>query len=117
MLNSNLQEIINSITKDGIGCGWVKDNKTGSLLGIITDGDLRRGLENNNFKDWANIKASDLMSKNPKVVDENCLAINALKIMEDLENEITVLPIVKKGGGQNSFLGFLRIHDLIQAGF
>ncbi len=117
MLNSNLQEIINSITKDGIGCGWVKDEKTDTLLGIITDGDLRRGLENNNFKDWANIKASDLMSKNPRVVDESCLAINALKIMEDFENEITVLPIVKKGVGQNSFLGFLRIHDLIQAGF
>ncbi len=115
--SSSLQEIINSITKDGIGCGWVKDKNTDNLIGIITDGDLRRGLENKNFKDWSNIRASDLMSKNPVVVDENCLAIDALKIMEDYKNEITVLPVVKRQETHNFFLGFLRIHDLIQAGF
>ena len=115
--SSNLKEIINTLTYDGIGCGWVRDSvNEEKLIGIITDGDLRRGLESNPAKMWEKITASNLMTRNPTVIDKNCLAIDALEIMENTNRGVTILPIVgdKK---INNFLGFLRIHDLIQAGF
>ena len=56
------------------------------------------------------------MTTSPILVSKNCLAIEALQIMESSSKEITVLPVVEKLDEENKFLGFLRIHDLIQAG-
>ncbi len=115
--SSNLKEIINTLTKDGIGCGWVRDlHEKEKLIGIITDGDLRRGLEKFPSKSWDKIIAADLMSKEPIIVNSNCLALDALQIMESSTKEITVLPVVEIVKKNTIFLGFLRIHDLIQAG-
>ena len=70
--SSNLKEIINTLTKDGIGCGWVRDlSNDENLIGIITDGDLRRGLEKSPSNLWENIIASDLMTKDPIIIDKS----------------------------------------------
>tara|TARA_B100000242_G_C43019892_1_gene474559 strand:+ start:50 stop:1039 length:990 start_codon:yes stop_codon:yes gene_type:complete len=115
--SSNLKEIINTLTKDGIGCGWVRDfSYEENLIGIITDGDLRRGLEKSPSNLWENIIASDLMTKDPIIIDKSSLALDALEIMEGSTKEITVLPVVENANKNKIFLGFIRIHDLIQAG-
>ena len=104
---TSFKETILLITKKKLGIGIIVDqNKT--LLGIITDGDLRRAYE---FGPKLFEKtAVDIMTMNPKTISENILAFDALKIMEDFN--ITSLVVTK----QNIVVGLLHIHDLIKSG-
>ena len=117
-LDTKLTGIIAAITKDGMGVGMVKEKiNSGKMLGIITDGDLRRALEQNPNDKWANLSASDIMTKSPLKIDKNCLAIDALQMMEqNTKGQVTVLPVVSSSDNEK-ILGFLRLHDLIQEGF
>jgi arabinose-5-phosphate isomerase len=104
---ASLKEVIVEITEKRLGVTAVveKDNK---ITGIITDGDLRRMLEkSSNIED---IKAKDILSLNPKTIQPDILAVQALELMR--KNDISQL-IVEEGG---NYLGILHLHDLIREG-
>ncbi len=116
---SSFQNLIETITKNGIGCGYVVNNRNQNhLVGIITDGDLRRALENNNPINWSKLIASDLMIRDPITLDKHTLASEALKLMEQNSKKKTIsnIPIVKTYNGFKEVLGILRLHDLIKEG-
>ncbi len=98
-------DIILIITKKSLGCAAVVDNNQ-KLLGIITDGDLRRNID----KDLTILKAIDIMTTLPKSVNQNILASEALFIMNN--KSITTLPVTE----DNKIIGIIHIHDLIRAG-
>ena len=78
------------------------------IVGIITDGDVRRILEK--YDDPLNVPLSKIIKKAPMTVKHSLLAIDALQIMND--NKITNLVVTKK----EKYLGMLHIHDIINAG-
>ncbi|MCC6502936.1 MAG: KpsF/GutQ family sugar-phosphate isomerase [Deltaproteobacteria bacterium] len=102
-----VKEAIFVITAGRMGLTGVFDG--GRLVGIITDGDLRRSLERGG--DILNMKASELMTKNPKLIPGDSLAETALKVMED--NSITSLFVIDASGDA---VGVLHMHDLLKAG-
>ena len=112
---TSLPEVISGLTRDGIGSGWVEDPEIpGNLLGILTDGDLRRALQNNGTNTWTTLTAKDLMTTDPITVGSDVLVVKALEQMEHNRRQpISVLPVVNK---QNQLMGLLRLHDLVQAG-
>ena len=107
MLTSSLREVIVEISSKMLGVTAVL-NEEGHLQGIITDGDLRRMLEKN--VPMANVQAKDIMSLNPKVIQQDELAINALDMMR--QHDITQL-LVMDG---NRYQGIIHLHDLIREG-
>lgn len=103
----NLRKAILEISDKGIGSTLVvEDNK---LLGIFTDGDLRRMFEAESFNSQKTI--SEVMSKNPKTVSSDEMAISALEEMEKFE--ITSLAVVD---GKNNVEGIITMHDLVKLG-
>lgn len=104
---SNLKDIIIEITKKRLGVAVVLDDD-GKIAGIITDGDLRRMLEKDLYH--ADVKAKDIMTLNPKTMDCNELAVNALDTMR--QNNITQLIITSN----NDYQGIIHLHDLIREG-
>ncbi len=115
---SNLQKIISTLTHDGIGASWVeKTNRRGEMVGLITDGDLRRILDRIESIKWPTITAEDMMTKNPITINKDTLAIKSLEIMERNEKkQVSILPVVKKQSGGIILEGILRLHDLVKAG-
>ena len=104
--NSNMKDVIIQITNKNFGCIGVLDNSK-YLIGVITDGDLRRHMKN----DLLNKKARDIMSKNPKVIDENTFVSDALKIIN--KHKITSLFIVKKLKNKKPS-GIIHLHDCLR---
>jgi len=102
----NIKKIILEISSKRLGATAVL--KQGKLAGIITDGDLRRMLENEGDKDI--LTASEIMSLNPKTIEPDMLVIEALQLMRN--NNITQL-IVKKG---DTYLGIIHLHDILKEG-
>ena len=105
--NQIITEVIIEISSKRLGATAVVDENN-NLLGIITDGDLRRMLEKNTH--IADVVAADIMSKNPKTISRNELAIKAFEQME--KNSITQL-VVTDGG---KYLGMIHLHDLLKEG-
>lgn len=105
--NQTITEVIIEISSKRLGATAVVDENN-NLLGIITDGDLRRMLEKNTH--IADVVAADIMSKNPKTISRNELAIKAFEQME--KNSITQL-VVTDGG---KYLGMIHLHDLLKEG-
>jgi len=106
--DQTLQEVIVEMTQKRLGVTAVTDND-GKLLGIITDGDLRRMLKNNiQFND--KIKAKEIMTANPKLIGPDELAVEALDLLR--KNNITQLAVVSGG----TYLGIIHLHDLIREG-
>ncbi|MBP9037159.1 MAG: KpsF/GutQ family sugar-phosphate isomerase [Candidatus Cloacimonas sp.] len=107
--NATMSEVIIEMTSKKLGCTAVTD-KNGKLIGMITDGDLRRQLHNkgNSLLDYS---AKDCMTDNPKTLKPEVLAIEALNLMETYK--ITMIPVVD---GSNQPVGMLHMHDLIAAG-
>jgi arabinose-5-phosphate isomerase len=106
-LDASLKEVIMEISSKRLGCTSVLDgNKI--LQGIITDGDLRRMLEKE--FDLNRIKASEIMTKNPKNIQKDEFAVKALQMMQ--ESNITQL-VVMDG---NKVAGFIHLHDLLKEG-
>lgn len=102
-----LKDVIIEITKKRLGVAVVLD-KNDSIVGIITDGDLRRMLEKDLYH--AGAKAKDIMTSNPKTIESKSLAVNALEIMRN--KNITQLIVTKN----NSYFGIIHLHDLIKEG-
>ncbi len=113
--NSSFTEIISEITRGAIGSCWIKERShKNKLIGLITDGDLRRALKNYEPKEWENLLAEKIMTKDPIVISSDKFAIDALELMEkNRKKPISLLPVV---GEDYEFIGILRLHDLIQAG-
>jgi arabinose-5-phosphate isomerase len=104
---SLLKDVIIEITKKRLGVTVVLD-KDKNIRGIITDGDLRRMLEKDLHH--AGVKARDIMTSNPKTIDSNSLAVNALEIMRN--KNITQLIVTKN----KKYFGIIHLHDLIKEG-
>lgn len=103
----SLTEVIVEMTAKRLGVTAVVDQQR-HLLGIITDGDLRRMLRNNiRIED---VKAADIMTRKPKTIGPDELAVNALDILR--RNEITQLVVAEDG----TYLGIIHLHDLIKEG-
>jgi len=106
-LDTPLRETIFSISGSRLGMtAVVNDDK--ELLGIITDGDLRRMLEKNTPLEG--IVASDIMTVHPKTIQPEALAVEALDVLRKFD--ITQLVVAN----QKQYLGVLHIHDLIREG-
>ncbi len=105
--SADLKQVIMEISKKRMGVTAVTNNDS-QLLGIITDGDLRRMLENSN--ELSGIHAADIMTKSPKQIGPDALAIEALDMLR--KNDISQLVVVENG----KYLGFVHLHDLIREG-
>lgn len=104
--DASVKDVIIEISRNRLGAVVVVEmNK---ILGIITDGDIRRMLENHS--DLSNIKARDLMNSNPKRIEKDLLAISALDVIK--ENNITQLLVTDAG----NYFGIVHLHDLLQEG-
>jgi arabinose-5-phosphate isomerase len=102
-----LREVIIEITSKRLGAAAVTDEK-GLLLGIITDGDLRRMLEKEGIR--AGLTAADIMTASPKTIEAEALAVEALDLMRI--HDITRL-VVTSG---REYLGFIDLNNLIREG-
>ena len=105
-----MKNAIFEITSKRLGVTGVC-NSEGHLVGVITDGDLRRALEK--FSDLFNREASEVMTKNPKWIEKNVLAAQAVLRME--EYSITSLFVSNKTGDKVP-VGIIHLHDLLKAG-
>lgn len=103
----NIRSAILEISRKGLGSTLVADNN--ELIGVFTDGDLRRIFESGSFNSQLDI--SDVMSKNPKTISKGDMAIAALEKMENFE--ITNLAVVDSN---NKILGVVTMHDLVKLG-
>ena len=106
--DTSLKEVIIEITAKRLGVTAVV-NEDKSLRGIITDGDLRRMLENTN--DLTNVKAIDIATINPKTIKPAALAIEAFEVFKKLD--ISHLLVVSE---KDEYLGVLHLHDLVREG-
>ncbi|MGM5470840.1 KpsF/GutQ family sugar-phosphate isomerase [Flavobacteriaceae bacterium LMO-SS05] len=104
--NTNIKEVIVEITEKMLGVTAVVEDK--KIIGIITDGDLRRMLSKSDS--FLNLKAKDIMSTNPKRIGENAMAIDAKDVME--AHGISQLLVENKG----EYAGVVHLHDLIKEG-
>jgi arabinose-5-phosphate isomerase len=101
-----IKSVIVEISSNRLGACAVIEN--GELVGIITDGDLRRMLEKTDS--FQQLKAADIMNSNPKKIDENELAITALQLLQN--NNISQL-LVTSG---KKYSGIIHLHDLLKEG-
>lgn len=104
-------DLLVELSNKKCGCITVID-KQGHLLGIFTDGDLRRGLQNQGAL-LLNCKVAELMTKTPRVTSPETLAYDAMKEMEsNQKGPITSLCVVSEG----KLVGLVRLHDILQSG-
>lgn len=106
--DSSIKQVIVEISSKRVGATAVVD-KSGNIVGIITDGDIRRMLEHND--DICNIIASDIMGENPKLINEDELAVQAFSKME--QNQISQLIVVDKTG---KYRGIIHVHSILSEG-
>ncbi len=104
-----LKDVIMEISSKKLGMAIVV-NQDDKVLGIITDGDLRRLMEKKE-KDTFKTTAEEMMSTNPKTIEKNALAARALQIME--KHSITSLIITNGSKGPT---GIIHLHDILKAG-
>lgn len=104
--DDSLTQVIIEMTRKRLGAAVVTDH--GRLVGIITDGDLRRMLLKNT--DIEHVKAAAIMTPNPKTINENDLVADALHKMR--LNSITQLPVLLNG----EYVGVIHIHDILKEG-
>ena len=105
-LNSDIKEVIIEISKKRLGVTAVTENN--KIVGIITDGDLRRMLANT--EDFSKLYAKDIMSNAPRTINVSAMAIEAMEIME--LNEISQLLVQDN----EQYVGVIHLHDLIKEG-
>ncbi|MDR6300470.1 KpsF/GutQ family sugar-phosphate isomerase [Mesonia maritima] len=104
--NTKINQVIVEISEKMLGVTAVIDND--KIVGIITDGDLRRMLSKN--IDFSELTAKDIMGKNPKLISNNAMAVDAIDLLE--KNEISQL-IAEENG---KYKGIVHLHNLIKEG-
>ena len=100
------KDVIIEISKKRLGTTAVIDNDL--IVGVITDGDLRRMLKDND--DISALTAKDIMSKNPKTIEVDAMAVTALETLE--ENNITQI----LAHDNSKYVGVVHLHDLLKEG-
>ena len=106
-VEANMQEIILEISGKCLGVtAVVEDDK---VVGAITDGDLRRAIQHH--EEIMSLKAKDIMTRKPKTIHENTLAVDALQMMKN--HQITNIFVVSD---DDKYLGVIHIHDIIKEG-
>ena len=109
--NVSVQEALFMITAKGLGVAVVAD-QSGKMIGLLTDGDVRRGLEKGH--EMLGYPVEKIMTANPAVISPERLAVYALNLMENHQpRPITVLPVVDD---QGKILGLVHLTDLLRQG-
>jgi arabinose-5-phosphate isomerase len=106
----SLKQVVIAMTQHPLGAACVVD-RDGKLLGLITDGDLRRALRLHD--DIRALRASDVMTGGAITIAPGTRLLDALRLMEDRPSQISVLPVVDPQTG--ACLGLLRLHDIYRA--
>lgn len=106
--SASLTEALVEMTRKRLGMTVIVDDD-GVLLGVFTDGDLRRALDDARI-DLRHAKIADVMTRNPKAIDAQSLAVEAARVMED--HRINALPVIDT---DRRAVGALNIHDLLKA--
>ncbi len=104
-------EVVKAISKFALGAVNIIDEQA-NLIGIVTDGDLRRTIEKTAPENFSSLTARQMMTANPTVAAPSMLAFDALQLMENRPMQISVLPVVEKG----RCVGLLRLHDIVRSG-
>lgn len=108
----SLREVVIAMTRFPLGAAFVVNNANEKLLlGIVTDGDIRRALEREG--DIRVLQAKEIYSENPTMVLPGQTLQEALKLMEDRPRQISVLPVVESLQSKKC-IGLIRIHDIFQ---
>ncbi len=102
----DITKVIIEISSKRLGATAVIEDD--SMIGVITDGDLRRMIEKH--RDFSNLVAKDIMSKNPMTIEKDALVVVALSMMR--ENNITQLPVMDN----NNYIGVIHLHDILKEG-
>jgi len=101
-----ISEVIVEISSKRLGSTAVLENN--EIIGLITDGDLRRMLQDT--RNYSDLCAKDIMSSNPKTIDKDTLLVDALNIMRN--NNITQLLVAHHG----EYFGVIHLHDILKEG-
>ncbi|PZO29555.1 MAG: KpsF/GutQ family sugar-phosphate isomerase [Flavobacteriaceae bacterium] len=104
--DSSIKKVIVEISEKRLGVTAVVEND--KVIGIITDGDIRRML--NDRDTFNDLTAKDIMTKNPKMIKSSDMVVDALNILEDFS--ITQLVVVDEG----NYLGVIHLHDILKEG-
>lgn len=107
-LDDNLRQVVIEMTRYPLGAACVAD-EAGRLLGLITDGDVRRALQQH--EDIRELQAQDVMTRRPITIAPTASLREAADQMENRPSQLSVLPVVDEDG---QALGLLRIHDIYQ---
>lgn len=110
--DANWIEVVKAISKFALGAVNVTA-EDGSLIGIVTDGDLRRTIERSEPDSLAQLSAGSMMTSGPVTATPDMLAFDALRLMEDRSSQISVLPVVS---GSGKCVGLVRLHDIVRHG-
>jgi len=105
----SLKHVVMEMSRHPLGAACVVTPEH-ALLGLITDGDVRRALERHD--DIRTLAAAEVMTRSPVTIRPDALVHDALRLMEDRPSQISVLPVA----GENRCLGLVRLHDLYQRG-
>jgi arabinose-5-phosphate isomerase len=105
-------DVVKAISKHALGAVNVVDGGA-RLIGIITDGDLRRTIEKAEAGNLDALKATQMMTSGPITAAPEMLAYDALQLMENRPSQISVLPVVDSEGNCK---GLLRLHDIVRSG-
>jgi arabinose-5-phosphate isomerase len=103
---ANIKKVIFEISEKRLGVTAVIENE--KVIGIITDGDIRRMLNENDT--FSHLTARDIMTKNPKLIPSNAMVIDAFQVLEDFK--ITQLVVVEN----DTYIGVLHLHDILKEG-
>lgn len=104
-------DVVKAISNSALGAVNVVTEDS-HLLGIVTDGDLRRTIERTSPENLSSLSAESMMTPSPVTASPEMLAYDALRLMEDRPSQISVLPVVDDG----VCLGLLRLHDIVRSG-
>ncbi|BAU43993.1 SIS domain-containing protein [Leptolyngbya sp. O-77] len=111
--NASWIEVVTAIYQRAVrGAVSIVDTEN-RLVGLVTDGDLRRWMQRTEPTALASLTAETIMTKQPVAIAPDALAYDALRLMEDRPSQISVLPVVND---QVYCLGLLRLHDLLRSG-
>ena len=111
-IGASWMEVVRALSRFGLGAVCVVDGH-GHLVGIITEGDLRRAIERTSHDSLAALTGDDFMTRKPVVATPELLAFDALRLMEDRPRQISVLPVVD---GDQICVGLIRVHDIVRSG-
>ena len=105
-------DVVKAISEHALGAVNVVDEDR-RLIGIVTDGDLRRIIEKTAPSDLSSLTAEKMMTRRPITTTPDALAYDALRLMEDRSSQISVLPVID---AKERCVGLLRVHDVVRSG-